>query len=370
MKPLRLPWNGRDVPYAMLDIIRGCNCICKTCYNREVREAKPLDQIERELDIIFTNRRVEFVGILGGEPLLHPDIVEIVRRIKARGVGSVIMTNGILWTEELARQLAEAGLVMAFFHIQTGQVRSDLTNPSSDIEVARLAETKCAIAQDAGIMAAVSTTIRADTPNILSSVMTAFRRNRSANYAFLTLERSMQTIDGGIETFAKTNSLDRCVTELAKMGWRPFAGIGGRFRPDTMRWMVFHAYQRLDGDGQETDFAALPPSLLERTLFAILRLSGRQLPMRTTPSRGAIIMRIILNALSGGPVGNLGFACRVLFRGGRLVTKNVFVEAFPELLADGRIECCEPCLDAVVKNGKLVPACLSDVESANGGKSC
>ena len=92
------------------------------------------------------------------------------------------------------------------------------------------------------------TTIRADTPNILSSVMTAFRCNRSANYAFLTLERSMQTIDGGIETFAKTNSLDRCVTELAKMGWRPFAGIGGRFKPDTMRWMVFHAYQRLDGE--------------------------------------------------------------------------------------------------------------------------
>ena len=30
MKPLRLPWKGRDVPYAMLDVIRGCNCVCKT----------------------------------------------------------------------------------------------------------------------------------------------------------------------------------------------------------------------------------------------------------------------------------------------------------------------------------------------------
>ena len=370
MRPLRLPWKGRDVPYAMLDIIRGCNCVCKTCYNREVREAKPLDQIERELDVIFSERRVEFIGILGGEPLLHPDIVELVRRIKARGLGSVIMTNGILWTEELARQLAAAGLVMAFFHIQTGQRRKDLSHSDSDDEVARLAESKCAIAQDAGITAAVSTTIRADNPNILSSVMTAFRRNRSASYAFLTLERSMQTIDGGIETFAKTNSLDRCVTELAKMGWHPFAGIGGRFKPDTMRWLVFHAYRRLDAEGRETGFAAIPPSLLERALFAALRLSGRRLPMWATLTRGTVILRIILNALSGGPVGNLGFALRALMRGERLVPKNIFVEAFPELLTDGRIECCEPCLDAVVKNGKLVPACLSDIESTNGGKSC
>ena len=367
MKPLRLPWKGRDVPYAMLDIMRGCNCCCQTCYNRSVREAKSLEQVERELDVIFAERRVEFVGILGGEPLLHPDIVEIVRRVKARGVGSVIMTNGILWTEALARNLSEAGLVMAFFHIQTGQRIRDLANPESQEEVARLAEEKCRVAQAAGISSAVSTTVRADRPESLAPVMEAFRRNRSASHAFLTLERSMQTIDSGMEEFAETNSLDRCVVELAKFGWRPFAGLGGRFKPGTMRWLVFHAYQRLDAEGRETGFATLPPSLFERFIFAVLRLFRRRIPVRTDPSRGVIIARIILNAMLGGPVRNLGFALRSLVRGERLVTKNLFVEAFPELLEDGRIECCEPCIDAVVKDGRLVPACLSDIETQNGG---
>ncbi|MBP5321290.1 MAG: radical SAM protein [Kiritimatiellae bacterium] len=366
MKPLRLPWKGRDVPYAMLDIIRGCNCICKTCYNREVREAKGLDQIERELDFIFAERRVEFVGILGGEPLLHPDLVEIVRRVKARGVGAVILTNGILWTAERARELAEAGLVMVYFHIQKGQQRSDLADPESQEEVERLAAAKCALAQEAGLLCAVSTTVRADKPGELAPVIAAFRRNRSASHAFLTLERGMQTIDGGVEPFAQTNSLDRCVAELAKLGWRPFAGIGGRFEPKRLRWLIFHAYQRLDAQGRETGLATLPPSLFERTLFALMRLFGRRIPIRTTPPRGAVILRILLNALSGGPVRNLGFALGALLRGERLAVKNIFVEAFPELLADGRIECCEPCLDAVVKNGRLVPACLSDIEPANG----
>ena len=177
----------------------------------------------------------------------------------------------------------------------------------------------------------------------------------------------MQTIDSGVEKFARANSLERCVAELAKLGWRPFAGIGGRFIPGTMRWLVFHAYQRLDAEGRETGFAALPPSLLERGVFALLRISGRRLPVRTDPPRVAVIARIILNAVLGGPVRNLGFALRALLLGERLVVKNLFVEAFPELLEDGRIECCEPCLDAVVKDGRLVPACLSDIEPQNGG---
>ena len=149
MKPLRLPWTGRNVPYALIDVIRGCNCICKTCYNREHPRAKPLDEIARELDVIFAERRVEFVGILGGEPLLHPDLVRIVEMIKARGVGAVLLTNGILWDADRACALAAAGLVMTYFHIQSGQQRPDLAADATPDDVARLAaEIAQAIAAD------------------------------------------------------------------------------------------------------------------------------------------------------------------------------------------------------------------------------
>lgn len=370
MRPLRLPWKGRDVPYAMLDVIRGCNCVCRTCYNRSVREPKPMEAIERELDFIFSRRRVEFVGILGGEPLLHPEIAEVVRRIKARGVGAVMLTNGILWTDAVAAELAAAGLRMVYFHIQTGQRRDDLADPGSQEEVSRLAERKCASARAAGIDTAVSTTVRADRPEALRPVMESFRRNPFCSYAFLTLERSMQTIDAGEERFAATNGIDRCVEELRALGWRPFAGIGGRVDPAKMRWLVFHAYQSLDAEGRETGFAPVPPSLLERLVFAMYRLFGKRLPLRTDPPRAAIIARLALNALSGGRFANLAFALRVLFRGERLAVKNIFLEAFPDLLPDGRVEYCDPCLDAVVKDGRFVPACLSDTGFAKGELPC
>ena len=370
MKPLRLPWRDRDVPYAMLDVIRGCNCACKTCYNRAVREPKPLDVIERELDFMFSQRRVEFVGILGGEPLLHPELVEIVRRIKARGVGAVMLTNGILWSDKVAVELASAGLRMVYFHIQTGQRRCDLADPDSQDEVERLAMSKCASARAAGIDTAVSTTVRADRPETLRTVMESFRRNPDCSYAFLTLERSMQTIDAGAENFAATNGIGLCVKELGALGWRPFAGIGGWADPEKFRWLVFHAYQSRDAEGRETGFAPVPPSCLERIVFAIYRLLGKRLPLRTYPSRGAILARLMIKALTGGRLRNLGFVLRVLFRGEHLAVKGLFLEAFPDLLPNGRVEYCNPCLDAVVKDGRFVPACLSDTEFAKGDLPC
>lgn len=370
MRPLRLPWRGRDVPYAMLDVIRGCNCVCKTCYNRDIREPKPLETIERELDFIFSRRRVEFVGILGGEPLLHPDIAEIVRRIKARGVGAVMLTNGILWTDAVAAELAAAGLRMVYFHIQTGQRRSDLADSGSQAEVGRLTEAKCASAQAAGIDTAVSTTVRADRPEALRAVMESFRHNPACSHAFLTLERSMNMIDSGKECFAATNGIGRCVRELRPLGWLPFAGIGGRIDPGHFRWLVFHAYQSRDAEGRETGFAPVPPSGLERLVFALCRLFGKRLPLRTDPSRGMILARLIFNALTGGRFRNIAFALRVLLRGERLAAKNIILEAFPDLQPDGQAEYCHPCLDAVVKDGRFVPACLSDTEFAKGELPC
>ena len=49
------------------------------------------------------------VGITGGEPLLRPDLVELVRYGTRRGLLMHVNTNGTLVTAELARALSDAG---------------------------------------------------------------------------------------------------------------------------------------------------------------------------------------------------------------------------------------------------------------------
>ncbi len=49
------------------------------------------------------------VTLFGGEPLLHPECAEVIRRIKARGMHCLMITNGTL-LKERARELVESGL--------------------------------------------------------------------------------------------------------------------------------------------------------------------------------------------------------------------------------------------------------------------
>jgi hypothetical protein len=90
--------------------IRRCNLSCAYCNEHDggadpVPTGEMLDRIDR-LATLGTST----IGLSGGEPLLHPDILEIVRRIRQRGCLAQILTNGYFLTPKLIRKLNQAGL--------------------------------------------------------------------------------------------------------------------------------------------------------------------------------------------------------------------------------------------------------------------
>jgi len=58
----------------------------------------------------FRDLGVLGVGVTGGEPLLRPDTVDVIRHGSGRGLLMHLNTNGTLVTDDLARALADAGL--------------------------------------------------------------------------------------------------------------------------------------------------------------------------------------------------------------------------------------------------------------------
>ena len=62
-------------------------------------------QIEQSLDWLQRDAPVETVALSGGEPLLRPDLPDIVSRIRKRGITVAIISNGELLTEALIEQL-------------------------------------------------------------------------------------------------------------------------------------------------------------------------------------------------------------------------------------------------------------------------
>src|SRR5215468_8062067 len=64
------------------------------------------------------------IALVGGEPLTHPDIVELVRYCRELGFATSLTTNGFLLTRKLIAELEDAGL-------QVMQISVDRMTPSA-----------------------------------------------------------------------------------------------------------------------------------------------------------------------------------------------------------------------------------------------
>jgi MoaA/NifB/PqqE/SkfB family radical SAM enzyme len=100
-----------------------CNLDCAYCTEYDnTRPHPPLADLARWLTKIRDLGTVR-VALVGGEPLMHPDIVEIVREARRLGLATSLTTNGFLLTAPLVRALEDAGL-------QAMQVSVDRMTPS------------------------------------------------------------------------------------------------------------------------------------------------------------------------------------------------------------------------------------------------
>jgi MoaA/NifB/PqqE/SkfB family radical SAM enzyme len=90
--------------------IRRCNLSCAYCNEYDkVSPAVPLAEMVRRVDRL-ASFGTTIITLSGGEPLLHPDLERIIRRIRSHGIIAGLITNGYLLTVERIRALNDVGL--------------------------------------------------------------------------------------------------------------------------------------------------------------------------------------------------------------------------------------------------------------------
>ena len=102
---------SRDHPIlAHLIPIRRCNLDCTYCNEYDkVSPPVPIETLHRRIDKL-AELGTTVITISGGEPLLHPELDEVVRRIRGHGMMAGMITNGYLLTVERIQRLNQAGL--------------------------------------------------------------------------------------------------------------------------------------------------------------------------------------------------------------------------------------------------------------------
>jgi MoaA/NifB/PqqE/SkfB family radical SAM enzyme len=90
--------------------MRRCNLDCGYCNEYDdVSKPVPLAEMKKRLDIL-ADMGTSMITISGGEPLLHPELEDVIRHMRRRGMYAGMITNGFLLSKERIERLNDAGL--------------------------------------------------------------------------------------------------------------------------------------------------------------------------------------------------------------------------------------------------------------------
>jgi len=90
--------------------IRRCNLSCAYCNEYDnFSKPVPLETMLGRLELLG-KLKTGVITLSGGEPLLHPDLDEVIRGIRRNATLAGLITNGYLLTAERIQRLNDAGL--------------------------------------------------------------------------------------------------------------------------------------------------------------------------------------------------------------------------------------------------------------------
>ena len=107
------PEHKQHICLALIEVNTACNLNCPICFaNAGVGFSLTMEQVEFMLDrFVETEGDPEVVQFSGGEPTIHPDLMEMIQAARDRGIRQVMInTNGVRialddkFLDELAKQ--------------------------------------------------------------------------------------------------------------------------------------------------------------------------------------------------------------------------------------------------------------------------
>ncbi len=118
-------------PFLYLSIINSCNLRCQGCWvDVEEKDAIDLDTLNRTITEAKQHGNA-FFGILGGEPFMHPGLLELFAAHP--DCYFQVFTNGQFITEKVAKRLRGIGNVTPLISIEGREFTSDERRGKKDV---------------------------------------------------------------------------------------------------------------------------------------------------------------------------------------------------------------------------------------------
>ncbi|RMD90633.1 MAG: radical SAM protein [Calditrichaeota bacterium] len=378
-KYYRLPWNLTDNAISWLEPTWKCNLYCEGCYRiNDPQGHKSLEKIREELNIFLKYRKSDGVSIAGGDPLVHPQIVEIVKMVAETGLKPIINTNGIALTRELLKELKAAGVKGFTFHIDSKQRRPHWKN-KTELELNELREYYAEMLyEEGGLSCAFNSTVYEDTLEYVPDLLDWAHKHIDKVHVMVFIAFRAATLDGRFDYYAgarKVNlegipytapedrKLDITSNELYELLKKRFpefdcaAYLNGTDKPDSFKWLLsgrIGTPEKIYGyvgprfiELAQTYHHLRYGRYLAYTDPKVLRRGKAMLLLSPFDSKLKAIARNYFLSVMTNPLR--------LFK--PLHFQSIMFIQPIDLLEDGSQNMCDGCPDMTVLNGKLVWSC-------------
>ncbi|MEG8989223.1 radical SAM protein [Ignavibacteria bacterium 4148-Me] len=382
----RLPWTLPDNAISWLEPTAMCNLACDGCYRENEKNShKPLDVIKHELDVFQQKRNSDCISIAGGDPLLHPQIVEIVAEIKKRGLKPIVNTNGAALTKDLLKDLKKAGVFGFTFHVDSKQGRGGKWRGKNEVELNELRYQYAKMLADVGgIACSFNSTVYEDTLQYTPELIKWAAENIDIVHTmvFICFRHVVPSLPfdwyaGGQkidwQNISYHSDIDRKVDILSidvlkvvreyYPEFTPCAYLNGTEKVESFKWLLT---ERIGT--KKKIYGYTGPKFLELVMIAHHLFKGTYLSYASpkTTRRGRTAMLLLWpfdKGLRKAMVNMLKNPFRI-FKKAHMQT-IMFIQPV-DFMQDGRQSMCDGCPDITVWNDDLVWSCRLEEQKMFG----
>jgi len=213
-------------PIVVWNITRDCNLKCVHCYN-DSGAGKTCDELSTSQAKVVLNDFVRFnvpsVLFSGGEPLMRPDLFELLEYAGRKGLRTVISTNGTLITDDVAWKIKQSGVSYVGISLDgMGQVNDRFRGVPGAFDRAVQGIRNC---QDAGLRTGLRLTLTRRNVQDLEALFDFFEEEnieRACFYHFVPSGRGRTIMDDNLSHAQSRNAIETILakTKLFKQAGR------------------------------------------------------------------------------------------------------------------------------------------------------
>jgi len=379
----RLPWNLTDNSISWLEPTAACNLHCDGCYRQNEKNShKSLEQINEELDVFTRLRKVDGISIAGGDPLTHPDVIDIVKSVKERGLKPILNTNGLALTKELLMELKKAGVFGFTFHIDSKQGRPGWKD-KNELELNELRYHYARMLADAkNISCSFNSTVYEDTMQYVPEMVKWAQKNidivqvmvfilyRAVNNTQVDFYLGPKKIDMGDLVYNEeiTERTDIQADEIVELirtenpDFDPCGYLNGSEKPDSFKWLLTGRLGRKD---KIYGYMGRKGIEIIQTFNHMLydRYLAYAKPKDTRKGKLMLLLGAFDKKLKKAFFNYYKNPLNIFKR---LHYQSIMIIQPVDFLEDGRQNMCDGCPDITVWNGKLVWSCRMEEQLKYG----